>query len=387
MLSFSATTIAPSYAQIKNARFASQASNILSIQDRWDTTFNSLPVNRQKVVDQSMSYAIDEFRSRNPHLNTWEDVQALLPDTKWVPMSVNFIDATMQRLLKQLWSIEIVNGFQPHVVAPIQVYKPALDKEVYVAWDGQHTLIALWLIATQIFGRDPSTVMVPVNVYKTNQKALMRDGFIGRNGGDYVAALDQFDKIEQMIYGTRIDSSGNPAWHVIERKQTIIESHDLFLTKADFGDAHLPGAISRMQEFMSLSEDSLAHLCDYLVAAGCYHRPAQEKELVMMAYFFDRCRVEKVPVSTQLILDVAQVTKQRWKSDFSPSSNFWARCSCAYYIWHKQHVKGVDARFNKEPTHGYPFLIEQFKKDLPQHVFPMSSTGSNFVPEFEDLYV
>lgn len=387
MLNFNATITAPSYAQNKNARFANHASNIVCIKDRWDRTYNDLPINRQTVVDQSLADAVAEFRRRNPHLITWEDVQALLPDTKWVPMNVIFIDATMQRLLKQLWSIEIVNGFQPHVVQPIKVYKPYQGQEVYVAWDGQHTLIALWVIATQIFARDPSTVMVPVNVFKTNQKALMRDGFIGLNGGIYVEALDWFDKIEQMVFGVRIDFSANPAWLVIERKQTIVENHDLFLTKADFGDAHMPGAISRVQEFMSLSEQSLGHLCDYLVAVGCQARPAQEKELVMMAYFFDRCHAEKVPVSQQLILDVARVCKQRWNADFTPTSNFWARCSCAYYVWHSQHVKGVDARFNKEPTHGYPFLIEQFKKDLPQHEFPTSSTGSNFVPTLEDLYL
>lgn len=385
MLHFNTTT-APSYAQTKNERFKDKTSNILSIQDRWDSTYNSLPTARKTVVDQCLAYSLDEFRRRNPHLTTWEDLQAQLPDTKWVPMNVNFIDATMQRQLKQLWSIEIVNGFQPHVVAPIQVYRPIQDQEVYVAWDGQHTLIALWLIATQIFGRDPSTVTVPVNGYRSNQKALMRDGFIGRNGGIYVEALDQFDKIEQMIFGARIDLSDNPKWHVIERKQTIVESHDLFLTKREMGDAHMPGAVSRMQEFMSLTEQSLAHLCDYLVAVGCQNRPAEEKELVMMAYFFDRCRAEEVPVSTQLILDVARVTKQHWNADFAPMSDFWARCSCAYYAWHKQHVTGVLPRFNKEPTHGYPFLIEQFKKDLPQHKFPTSSTGSNFVPTLEDLY-
>lgn len=387
MLNFNATVTTQSYAQVKNARFNNQASNIISIKDRWDTTFNALPVNRQTVVDQSLAYAIAEFRRRNPHLTSWEDVEALLPDTKWVPMNVNFIDATMQRLLKQLWSIEIVNGFQPHIVAPIQVYKPIINQEVYVAWDGQHTLVALWIIATQIFGRDPSTVMVPVNVYKTNQKALMRDGFIGRNGGIYVAALDQFDKIEQMVFGVRIDAGDNPDWQVIERKQAIVESHDLFLTKADIGDANMPGAISRVQEFMSLSEKSLTHLCDYLVTVGCQTRPAQEKELVMMAYFFDRCRIEQIPVDAKFILDVARVIKQKWKNDFSPSSVFWARCSIAYYVWHSQHVKGVDPRFNKEPTHGYPFLIEQLKKDLPKHKFPSSSTGSNFVPAPEDLFI
>lgn len=380
-------TPAASYAAQKNARFTNKASNILTIKDRWDTTFNSLPANRQSVVDLTLAHAIAEFRNRNPHLKTWQDVLDLLPETKFIPMSNSFIDATMQRLLKQLWSIEIVNNFMGLKVVPIQVYKPDSKKEQYVAWDGQHTLVALWLIATQIFGQDPKNVMIPVNVYKTNQKADMRDSFVGHNGGEYKEGLDWFDKIEQMIFGSRLDGSQNPAWHVIEQKQSIIEAYDLFLTKADFGDAHMPGAIGRMQEFMSLHQESLVHLCEYLVAVGCQTRPAQEKELVMMAYFFDRCRAESVKVTKQFIYDIAGVTKKYWKADFTPTSDFWNRCSVAYYTWHSQHVKGVIARFNKEPIHGYPFLVEQLKKDLPKYEFPSSATGSNFIPVIEDLYI
>ena len=376
-----------SYAAKKNARFSNSASNILTIKERWDTTYNDLPLNRQRVVDQTLAYAVAEFRNRNPNLTCWQDVQDLLPDTKWEPMSRNFIDSTMQRLLKQLWSIEIVNNFQGSKVVPIQVYKPDPAIEQYVAWDGQHTLVALWLIATEIFAQNPEHVLVPINVYKTHQKAQMRDSFVGHNGGEYKDPLDWFDKIEQMIFGVRVDGSKNPVWTIIEQKQAIIEAYDFFLTKADFGDANMPGAISRMQEFMSLSVPSLTFLCEYLTAVGCQNRPAQEKELVMMAYFFDRCRADDITVSKQMIHDIASVAKKHWKADFSPTSEFWKRCSVAYYVWHKQNVKGVDARFNKEPIHGYPFLIEQFKKDLPNHTFPTSTTGSNFVPTRADLFI
>lgn len=387
MLNFQTTaTAAQSYASKKNARFSNTASDILTIKDRWDHTYNSLPSIRQQVVDYTLANAINEFRNNNPHLTCWADVQALLPDTKWVTMSTNKIDGTMQRLLRQLWSIEIVNKFRGLKVRPIQVYKPDPTKDEYVAWDGQHTLVALWIIATQIFGEDPDKIMIPVNLYRTNDKAEMRDSFIGHNGGEYQEQLDQFDKIEQMVYGCRVDGSKNPEWLRVEEKQSIVESYDLFLTKADFGDADQPGAISRMQEFMSLPKDALTNLCEYLTAVGCNTRSAQEKELVMMAYFFDRCRSENVKVTKQLIYDVAGITKRHWKADFTPTSSFWVRCSSAYYTWHKKHVVGVDARFSKETNHAYPFLVEQLKKNLPQHTFPSSLTGSNFVPTVQDLF-
>jgi hypothetical protein len=387
MLNFQTTaTAGQSYATTKNARFSNASSEILTIKERWDNTFNSLPPIRRQVVELTLTNAINEFRTRHPQLTCWADVQALLPETKWVIMDTNKIDGTMQRLLKQLWSIEIVNNFMGSKVVPIQVYQPDASKDEYIAWDGQHTLVALWIIATQIFGEDPSKIMVPVNVYKTHQKSEMRDSFVGHNGGEYKEQLDQFDKIEQIVYGVRVDGSQNPEWLRVEEKQSIVESYDLFLTKADFGDADQPGAISRMQEFLSLHKDSLTHLCEYLTAVGCNTRSAQEKELVMMAYFFDRCRSENVKVTKQLIYDVAGITKRHWKADFTPTSSFWVYCSSAYYTWHKKHVVGVDARFSKETNHGYPFLVEQLKKDLPQHTFPSSLTGSNFVPTVQDLF-
>lgn len=379
---------APTYATQRNTRFIDDSSKILEVQDRWMTTYNSLPnSNHRDAVDNTLNQAISEFRLNNPNLKSWADVKALLPDSKDAPMVYIKIDATMQRLLKMYWSMEIVNGFKPTKVVPIQVYKPDNNTDVYIAWDGQHTLVALWLIATQVFGEDPKTVMIPVNVYKTNLKSEMRDSFVGHNGGDYKEGLDQYDKIEQMIYGVRIDRSKNPEWQLIEQKQQIVEHFDLFLTKKDNGDADQPGAISRMQEFQKLTPDALGWLCEYLVAVGCHNRSAEEKELVMMAYFFERCRAAKVPVTKKFIQDIASVAKRHWRADFSPMSVFWQRAGIAYNVWHTQHVSGVTARFNKEPMHGYPFLIEQLKKDLPQYKFPEPRSSSEFVPAKEDLFI
>jgi hypothetical protein len=214
----------------------------------------------------------------------------------------------------------------------------------------------------------------------------MRDSFVGHNGGDYKELLDQYDKIEQIIYGVRVDGSQNPGWRLIEEKQQIVEKYDLFLTKAEIGDANQPGAISRMQEFLSLHNDSLDHLCQYLVAAGCHSRSAQEKELVMMTYFFNECHRQNITVTTQFIFDIAALTTRHWGADFTPTSVFWAKASQAYYNWHYKNITGINPRFNKEPTHAYPFLVEQFKKDLPNYNYPISLTSSNFIPAPQDLF-
>jgi hypothetical protein len=161
----------------------------------------------------------------------------------------------------------------------------------------------------------------------------------------------------------------------------------LFFTKKETGDADQPGAISRMQEVQKLTVEAFGWLCEYLVAVGCHSRAVEEKEMVMMSYFFDRCRAANIVVTKQFIQDIATVTNRHWKSDFSPTSKFWQRAAMGYSVWHSQHVTGVTPRFNKEPIHGYPFLVEQFKKDLPQYQFPISANNSNFVPTTEDLFI
>jgi hypothetical protein len=378
-----------SYAQIKNSRFNNSASNIISIKTRWDDTYNSFSYFTQQTIDYALQSAISEFKIRNPNIRCWQDLLDLLPESKIIRMNQAFIDTTMQRLLKQLWCVEIFHNFNPIKAMPIQVYRPNLENQEYIAWDGQHTLVTLWLIATHIFGLDPEKdeILIPVNVYKTSLKAVMRDSFIGHNGGAYKELLDQADKIEQMVYGVRIDNSDNPEWTKVEIKQSILEKYDLFLTKKHAPDEHQPGAMTRAQEFMKLSPDTLEWLCQYLVAAGCNNRPVEEKEMVMMSYFFDRCHNEKINVDRQYITDIAMIASKYWNCDFSPNSVFWIKSQSAYHNWHSTHVFGVQPKFNKEPPHGYPFLVSQLVKDLPRHKFPMPNTNSNFIPNQNDLFV
>ena len=383
------TTVATSvtsYAARKNARFKSLTSNIQTIQQRWNDTYNSLPKQSQMVVDYSLDAAKAEFRRRNPHIKSFKDVKKYLASANDMTMSDISIDGTMQRLLNIHWVLELLNRFVATKVVPIQVYKPE-GSDVYLAWDGQHTLVLLWLITVHLFEEDPANVQIPVNIYSSHFKPEIRVNFVELNGPIGKKGLDQFDLFEQMVYGYFVDGNKDPLWKEAADKQTIIESHDLFVTSKKFGDEDQPGAISRMQEVNKLTVESLGWLCDYLVAVGAQNRPVEEKEMVMMAYFFERCRVAKdVTVTQQFIYDVANLTQRLWNADWSPSSKFWIKASNAYANWHATHVGVGTPRFNKEPVHGYPFFIEQLKKDLPHYTFPENRSTSEFSPAVEDLY-
>ena len=385
MLSLQSITAA-SYADKKNARFKDGESEIRSIKERWDETYKALPKAQQRTIDVALDAAVSEFQRRNPKFFKLTVLAQELAEAKSVKMSQVFIDNTMQRQLNIAWVLALLNTFIATRVMPIQVYRPDPTKDEYVAWDGQHTLVTLWLICTQIFGEDYENFTIPVCVYASHQKAEMRGSFIDLNSEVGKKTLDLYDKFEQMLYAVRTDGSTNPDWEKAEKKQRIIEECGLFVTSKKFGDDDMPGAISRMQEINKLHIDSLKWLCLYLVAVGAQTRPVEEKELVMMSYFFEKCRLAGMKLTQKQIFDIANVTKNRWGADFSPSSPFWGKVQGAYRKWHTAKNVGGTPKPKKEPIHGFPFLAEQIKKDLKGFDVLSSNSSSEFVPAQEDLY-
>jgi hypothetical protein len=388
MMNFTVMPQNTTYAKLRNGRFNLTSSNIRTIEQRWKETYDNLPLFQQMAVDNALESAKAEFRRRNPNLRKWKDVADILAEAKSVIMSKISIDATMQRQLDIEWVLTLLNRFMATMVVPIQVYRPNKDSDEFLAWDGQHTLVLLWLIATQIMEVDPEKIEIPVNVYASKLKAEMRANFISLNSKEGKKVLEAIDLWDQMVYGVRVDASENPDWIEVEKKQQIIETFGMFVTAHKFGDTSEAGAISRLQEINKLDVATVGWLCLYLAAAGATERPVAEKEIVMMAYFFDKCRLARnITVDKAFVFDIANVAKRLWAADFTPNSVFWTKASNAYANWHNKFGDALTTpRFNKEPIHGFPFLIEQFKKELPDRQFPNGRTNSEFYPDVTDLF-
>jgi hypothetical protein len=371
-----------SYADIKNARFSKSEDHVISIQQRWQDTYNNLPHYMQERVDYMLESAKQEFKRRNPGYKKWKDLP--LAEAKNSTIEKVHIDATMQRQLDISWVCYLLTTFSATKVVPIQVYR--YDDERLLAWDGQHTLVLLWLIATQIFEEDPGSCVLPVNVYQSSLKSEMRENYVSLNTNDGKKQFDPFDTFEQKVYGVRVDGSQHSTWLEAEKKQKIIEAHGLFVTAKKFGDEEEAGAITRLQEINKLDAETLENLIKYLAMVGANQRPTVEKELVMMANFFERCKFANISVDNAYIADIANAALTHWNADFSPNGKFWTRASNAYYNWHRQYSFSDRARFNKEPVHGGPFLSMQLKKCCPHLDIPKSNSKSEFTPLEGDLF-
>jgi hypothetical protein len=387
-------TVAPqatqSYAATKNAQYSNTQSAVRTIAQRWKETYDNLSDYNKMVVDLTLAQAKAEFRRRNPNLKKFK--QMALAEAKEAMMSQLNIDGTMQRQLDIFWVLKLLSDFLETMVVPIQVYRPDPTKDEFLAWDGQHTLVLLWLIATHITEENPEDLIVPVNIYKSSLKAQMRSTFISLNSKQGKKQLEGIDLWQQMVCGVRIDGATDPYWVEIELKQQHLEKMGLFVTAPKFNDQNMPGAITRLKEIKDLSADAVKNLSVYLALATKLQRPVAEKEMVMMAHFFDRCEADKITVDNAYIAEVVAVVDRHWDTEMQAGGKFWNKASDAYHNWHTETNKALSnagfnvptPRFNSEPIHGFPYLIAQLQKSMTKPV-PNSDSNSPFWPLAKDL--
>jgi len=377
-----------SYAATQNDKYKNSESHYVSAIQRWQETFSAYPDDLTRtVMSMHLTSALDRFDTEYPNIKTWDDLE--LAEAVSVKLSDVVIDTTMQRQLNIKWAIDIVSKFKPTLVVPIQVYRAPSTTATnspakYVAWDGQHTLIALMLIASHL-KQDLDEIKIPVNVFKSSLKKLMRENFVVLNG-EGKNPLEPIDIWVQQVYGVRIDKASAKSWVDTERKQTYLEQNDLFVTSAKFNDTTQPGAIANVQEIVNLEVEGVKHLARYLnkiiYANGSDGRAAEGTEIELMAHYFHQCVVGKIDVTDQYIDKLAAVNMMLFDGDFSSNGKFWTKAKSAYENW---NTDVTISRFSKHKSHGFPFLVAQMQKSLKLPV-PQNNSGSGFWPAASDLF-
>jgi hypothetical protein len=369
-----------SYADQFNARYNYSESDYVDVPTRFQEF-----VDENRLIEIKM--ACREFKRRNPQWKKFSDIPLCIAQK--AKGSQLGIDKTMQRFLIIDSCVNKVDGFKSTKVMPIQVNPHPTEEGSYTAWDGQHTVIMLYIICTFVFGENWDEVDIPIVIYPTTEKAEIREGFVGLNGEDK-NPLDPIDIWMQMLYGVRVDSSQNPKWLDANEKQKRLEKFKLFATHEKFDNAHEVGAISRLAEIDKATADDL-HLFGIYWAAIRQQRAVQPKESYMMLTWIMLCRTEGVKLDEDYMLDLADMATSFWRADFSPSGPFWAKAELAYENWHEEKYKDFkdadkpEPSMQKLPTHGIPFLNAQIQKTLKRKV-PAYFANNGFKPAEEDLW-
>jgi len=392
-------TATQSYAATKNARYANSASNLVDLVQRLNDTIAAMPLQAQRNWQSKLAKALTTFKKNNPGLKSINDPKFRLCKSLMGKLKDIQIDTTMQREPNLQWILTIIENFRAYQAQPIQVYETANGMG---AWDGQHTSLALYLIATQALGMAFEDVEVPVNIYDIVSRGEIRGNFInnnttvGKNAGK--KPLDIIDIIMQMIYGVEVDGVTEQEWVDAHAKWKALADAGMFLTGDKFNDTDQIGAISRLNEI----NDSSVNVVKKFAVYGKYvvdlqKRPINTKEIPIIMEFFNLCEQQDITYTDAEIEDLAQHCVDLFDANFDAKGSFWDQAhQASVNAWNK-HNRGKDKRDWTDPPRnsknvpqGIAFFWHQLQKSwVPAQgkdfKFP-KQPFSVYQPDAKDLF-
>jgi len=384
---------AVSHAQKINNRYLKSTSHFVTLQQRLSDALKAAP-----VFVNMLTGMLDEFKRRNANCGKFSDLK--LCEAIMVPMDKILIDTTMQRNLNLRHILNILQNFRSTMIMAIQVYEDENKPGYYIAWDGQHTAITLYIILTKIFGEQVAETLVPVVRYNVKHKLEIRRNFILLNG-DAKEELDFIDKYIQMVFGVKVDHADDPEWVDTALKNDYLAAAGLFVTHSKFGDEDQPGAFTLLADtLMSKSLKTRKHPEVTRMFAQYWsflneQRPVEAKEARQLYEYFNLCYEQNITVDDAYLLEFVAFTKKYFDADFGPNGRFWDKVRIAYESWYRnanQHSTDVDSNgnvivrgFTTEMRTGIPFLTAQLKKSTKLTV-PLYNANNGFTVDKKDLW-
>jgi hypothetical protein len=392
-------TATQSYAATKNAVYNNNSSNLVDLVQRYNDTVKAMPVQAQRNHEAKLAKALQKFKKNNPGLKSINDPKFRLCKSLMGKLKDIQIDTTMQREPMLNWIITIIENFRAYQAQPIQVYATATG---YGAWDGQHTSLALYLIATKALGMNFEDVEVPVNIYDIVSRGEIRGNFInnnttvGKNAGK--KPLDIIDIWQQMIYGVEVDGVAEPEWENAHAKWKALAAAGLFITADKFNDTEEVGAIGRLDEINKFSVNAVKKFAVYgKYVTELQQRSINTKEIPIIMEFFSICEQQDITYTNDQIEDLAQHCVDLFGANFDAKGPFWDQVHQANVNAWDKHNKGKDTRDWTDPprnsknvAQGIAFFWHQLKNTWVSEQgagfkFPKQPV-SVYAPDAKDLF-
>lgn len=384
-------TATQSYAAQRNARYTNTASNLVDLVQRLNDTVAAMPRQAQRNWQSKLAKALATFKKNNPGLKSINDPKFRLCKSLMGKLQDIQIDTTMQREPNLQWIITIIENFRAYQAQPIQVYATANG---YGAWDGQHTSLALYLIATQALGMKFEDIEVPINIYDIVSRGEIRGNFInnnttvGKNAGK--KPLDIIDIIMQMIYGVEVDGVKEQEWVDAHAKWKSLADAGMFLTADKFNDTDQIGAISRLNEINDSSVDVVKKFAVYgRYVVDLQQRPINTKEIPIIMEFLNLCEQQDISYTDAQIEDLAQHCVDLFDANFDAKGPFWDVAHQANLNAYNKANKGLPKhmwpeapRNNKNVPQGIAFFWHQLRKSW----VPTQGAGFKFPKQPFSLY-
>lgn len=333
------------YSEKVNKRFSDVANSFVSVIERIENMLELNP--NREALENRIEYGLASFKRKNTTLaSSKEAYLGSLPISYDALLSEIEIDITLQRYVYFNKIVDILNNYFVPSLQAIKVYREPDGR--LVCWDGQHTLIVIYLIVTRILKMNPADVTIPIVISAGTEKTEMRRAMLNENGPGK-SPFDDFDVYEQHVYGVRIDGATEDQWLVSERKQQYLENCGMFLANERMYNTDQPGALTRTQEICNtdFTPEVTKWFAEWCRALNEANRPFGGTEVDLMYNFFNTCiRDETFNLDLMYVMDVADVCKRITGKDFN-GAEFWKK------------AQESNARFLKENATPESWYIRQ----------------------------
>ena len=389
-----------------------------------------------KRILHDMTNTIQSHRLE--YLELWptvQDFQARLPKAACWPLGQLVILPTRQREIKLPY---ITNIVRPEIFNPQQImgicirpvaatlvrnsHPVTINGVTYClsnVWDGQHTVLMLYTILTQVYGlegRELAEFLVPCcavyeGVESPKEERRMTSAMNSSEGKRPWELADHFDMGVQNV-ATLLAQGIDPSLGTSEAerrdydshlKQQLLHKHHSFLSGPGRPDRVLPGALTRIVELDTCeARDPQMHqiLSAWLDCLKRLHRgidPIDPNASEVMMLFFTLAVNQQIDL-TQWVEPMYKILARHYRADFKAASTdpdgFWNQYAAAYRISHTKHEAmrkkscrrdgvtfvpvQVHARRNKR--NGVIFLLAILRAYLPAMPLPVHHFDTYFEP-------
>ena len=147
---------------------------LCTIQERLEKALDArsrLDIDNRTATEKSVKI----FKDKHEY-NSFSDIKIC----KALETSLDkiLVDTSFHRNLNFVWVLRLLQKFEALEVRPLMVYECTDNSGNYVAFDGQHTAVLLYLLVTEVFKENIQDCLVPIIKYDaaqvTEQQALMR---------------------------------------------------------------------------------------------------------------------------------------------------------------------------------------------------------------------
>ncbi|MDA9302514.1 hypothetical protein N9Q27_00890 [bacterium] len=393
MMSFKATNTQPqSYASQINSTYHSDEDLFVTVDQRLQELY-------AKDSDLEMLFrSLAEGMVAAMGYETFDDLTkdiVGMGEIQNVPVTSIDINDTMQRWPDRENLIDIVAKFNPDFVNRIRTYLDTKRKDgkVYrhVAWDGQHTAIALYIIGVYGFGVKPELVTVPVDQYPGDDRAAIRRRFVAFNDGKTTKKLEHIDLYKQHVAGFRHDGL-TEFWNTrCVKMQEYFEKYGYYATSEKFGDENRAGAWSRMTEVFNRNFP-----VEIFERVMYYHSVSNDDgrfipmEIDNLSVFFRQCMDDGIVVTNEYIDEMSNVLSKITQNTWAPHGTVKGRKVQAAYQNHCDIEKKagrmlVGKQYRCNQTHVGPSWIAGalktagFKQKLPIFEISFNFTAEDLV--------